>query len=53
MNESFTKSRYDRLLFTFFFVVVGLAEHGSLENFGGPLRAIAADLQTLKNKQNF
>jgi hypothetical protein len=45
MNESFTKSRYDRLLFAFFYVFVSPAEQRSLENFSGPLRAIVVDLQ--------
>jgi hypothetical protein len=36
MNGSFTKSRYDHLLFTLLFVFVSHAEHHSLENFSGP-----------------
>jgi hypothetical protein len=43
MNEHFTKSRYDCLLFTFFFVFVSPAEHCSLENFNGSWRVIDAD----------
>jgi hypothetical protein len=53
MNECFTKSRHDRLLFTFLFVFIGPIEHCSFENFGGPWRVIATDFQTFtKNKQN-
>jgi hypothetical protein len=52
MNESFTKSRYDRLLFAFLFVFVGPTRRCNLDNFDGPWRAIATDLQT-KKKQNF
>jgi hypothetical protein len=36
MNESFTKSKYDWLLFTFFFVSISPAEHCNLENFSAP-----------------
>jgi hypothetical protein len=48
MNESFTKSRHDHLLFTFLFVFVSPAEHCSLENFSGPWCAIAVDLQSFE-----
>jgi hypothetical protein len=48
MNESFTKSRYYRLLFAFFYVFVSPVEQCSLENFGSPLRAIFVDFKTLK-----
>jgi hypothetical protein len=41
-------SGYDCLLFAFLFVFVGSAECYNLENFGGPWRAIAADLQTFE-----
>jgi hypothetical protein len=51
MNESFAKSRYDRILFTFLFVFVSPAEHCGLENFSGPWRAIAMDLQTFEKEQ--
>jgi hypothetical protein len=48
MNESFVKSRYDRLLITFLLVFVSPAEHCILENFNGPWRAIVVDLQTFE-----
>jgi hypothetical protein len=48
MNESFTKSRYDSLLFTFLFVFVGPTEHCGLENFGSPYCATAEDFQTFE-----
>jgi hypothetical protein len=51
MNESFAKSRYDHLLFTFLVVFVSPTERCSLENFGGPWCAIAADLQTFEKKE--
>jgi hypothetical protein len=44
MNESFTNSGYDHLLFAFLLVFVNPVEHCSLENFGCPWRAIAVDL---------
>jgi hypothetical protein len=43
MNECFTKSKYDCLLFTFLFVFIGPGERYSLENFSGPWRVIVAD----------
>jgi hypothetical protein len=51
MKESFAKSRYDHLLFTFVFVFVSLAKRHSLENFSGPWHAITMDLQTSEQKQ--
>jgi hypothetical protein len=39
-------------LFAFLFVSVSLAEHYSLENIGGPWRAIASDPQTFEEKRN-
>jgi hypothetical protein len=54
MNESFVKSRYDCLLFTFLIVFVSPSEHHNLKNFSGPWGATAVDLQTFeKNKRNF
>jgi hypothetical protein len=44
MNESFTNSGYDRLLFAFLLVFVNPVECYSLENFGCLWRAIAMDL---------
>jgi hypothetical protein len=43
MNESFTKSRHDHLLFIFLFVFVSAAKCCSFENFCGPWRSITAD----------
>jgi hypothetical protein len=43
MNEHFTKSQYDQLLFTFFFMFVSSAERYSLENFNGSWRVIPMD----------
>jgi hypothetical protein len=43
MNDRFTKSEYDLLLFPFFFVFVSPVEHCSLENFSGSWHVIAAD----------
>jgi hypothetical protein len=43
MNECFTKSKYDHLLFTFFIVFVSPAKHCSLKNFNGSWCVIAAD----------
>jgi hypothetical protein len=46
MNKSFVKSKYHRHMFTFLFVFVSPVEYCSLENFSGPWRAVAVDLQT-------
>jgi hypothetical protein len=43
MNECFTKSQYDRLLVTFFFMFVSPIECYSLENFNCSWRVIVAD----------
>jgi hypothetical protein len=43
MNECLTKSKYDHLLFTFFFVFFSPTERCSLENFSGPRHVIAVD----------
>jgi hypothetical protein len=51
MNESFTKSRYHCLLFTFLFVFVSHVMRRSLENFSGLWRAIIVDLQTFEKEQ--
>jgi hypothetical protein len=42
MNECFTKSKYDHLLFTFFFVFVSPTEHCNLENLSVPWCVIDA-----------
>jgi hypothetical protein len=51
MNESFTKSRYDCLLFTFLFAFTGPTEHCGLENSCGPYRATVADFQTFEKEE--
>jgi hypothetical protein len=43
LNECFTKSRYDHLLFTILFVFVSHAKCYSLENFSGPWRVTTAN----------
>jgi hypothetical protein len=43
MIECFTKSKYDHLLFTLFFMFVSPTEHFSLKNFSGSWRVIVAD----------
>jgi hypothetical protein len=43
MNECFAKSKYDHLLFTFFFVFASSVEHCNLENFSGSWHVIVAD----------
>jgi hypothetical protein len=43
MDEYFTRSKYDNLLFTFLFVFVSPAEHCRLENFSGPWHVIVVD----------
>jgi hypothetical protein len=50
MNESFAKSRYDRL-FSPLFVFVGLVECCILENFGSPWCVTTTDFQSFGKKQ--
>jgi hypothetical protein len=51
INGSFTKPKYDRLLFTLLFVFASHVEHRSLENFSSPWRAFTVDLQSLKKNK--
>jgi hypothetical protein len=53
MDENFAKFRYDHLLFTFLFVVVGHAKHCNIENFNGLWHAIAAPQTFEKMNETF
>jgi hypothetical protein len=51
MKSFFARSRHNRLLSSFLFVIVGPAERCGLKNFGSLWRAVTAGVRTFQKRQ--